>query len=73
MKLCTSLNQGHTLGGITERKLSIFQQCLAIYFSPQKKPKKNVRIVTVLGKEDLFSVTVRDFMVLFEPCKLESW
>lgn len=38
-----------------------------------EEPKKNVRIVTVLGKEDLFWVTVRHFMVFFEPCKLESW
>lgn len=38
-----------------------------------EEPKKNVRIVTVLGKKDLFRVTVRHFMVLCEPCKLESW
>lgn len=30
-----------------------------------EEPKKNVRFVTVLGK-DLFWVTVRHFMVLFE-------
>lgn len=38
-----------------------------------EEPKKNVRIVMYSGKEDLFWVTARHFMVFFEPCKLESW
>lgn len=44
-----------------------------LFTSHPRRTQENVRIVTVLGKEDLFWVTVRHFMVLFEPCKPESW
>lgn len=40
MELCTSLNQGHMLGGITEAMLSIFQQCLVYLLLTPEELKK---------------------------------